>query len=166
MKCPGAKLFAICHHLDVCWSWENWEVKCFIFILSPPLLKLNFLFPWFLRGFNYEDDQLIVLDPWLNTQPSIKFVGRKASLRPTFCQLDGEGGSEVESEDRQVDARSPSSSSPSSPPTPATPEVKVKRPMKYWFCFNTWQSILSNEGEVRQLHERICHEMVTVIYLK
>ena len=33
----------------------------------------------------------------------IKFVGRKACLRPTFCQLDGEGGSEVESEseDRQ-----------------------------------------------------------------
>ena len=116
MKRPGAKLFAICHHLNLCWSWENWEVKCFIFILSPPLLKLNFLFPWFLRGFNYEDDQLTVLDLWLNSQPSIKFVGRKASLRPTFCQLDGEGGSEMESEDRQVDARSPSSSSPSSPP--------------------------------------------------
>ena len=24
------------------------------------------------RGFNYEDDQLTVLDPWLNSQPSIK----------------------------------------------------------------------------------------------
>ena len=107
---PGDQIF------NLCWSWENWEVKCFIFILSPPLLKLNFLFPWFLRGFNYEDDQLTVLDLWLNSQPSIKFVGRKASLRPTFCQLDGEGGSEMESEDRQVDARSPSSSSPSSPP--------------------------------------------------
>ena len=118
---PGDQIFNLC---------LNWEVKYFIFTLSSPLLKLNFLFPWFLRGFNYEDDQLTVLDPWLNSQPSIKFVGRKASLRPTFCQLDGEGGSEMESEDRQVDARSPSSSSPSSPPTPTTPEVKVKRPMK------------------------------------
>ena len=78
--------------------------------------NLAFLFPWVWRGFNYEDDQLTVLDLWLNSQPSIKFVGRKASLRPTFCQLDGEGGSEMESEDRQVDAWSPSSSSPSSPP--------------------------------------------------
>ena len=99
---------------------------------------------------------------------SVKFVGRKASLRPTFCQLDGEGGSEVESEseDRQGDAPSPTSSSPPSPPTPTTPEVKVKRPMMCYFCFNTWQSILSNEGVARQNHERICHEMVTVTYLK
>ena len=51
---------------------------------------------------------------------SVKFVGRKASLRPTFCQLDGEGGSEVEScsEVRQGDAPSPAPSSPPSSPTP------------------------------------------------
>ena len=98
-------------------------------------------------------------------------VGRKASLRPTFCQLDGEGGSEVESEseDRQGDAPSPTSSSPPSPPisppTPTTPEVKVKRPMMCPTCYNTWQSILSNE-KVRRGHEMFCHEMVTVTYLK
>ena len=52
---------------------------------------------------------------------SVKFVGRKASLRPTFCQLDGEGGSEVEScsEVRQGDASSLAPSSPPSSPTPA-----------------------------------------------
>ena len=102
---------------------------------------------------------------------SVKFVGRKASLRPTFCQLDGEGGSEVESEseDRQGDAPSPTSSSPPSPPisppTPTTPEVKVKRPMMCPTCYNTWQSILSNE-KVRRGHEMFCHEMVTVTYSK
>ena len=85
---PGDQIF------NLCWSWENWEVKCFIFILSPPLLKLNFLFPWFLRGFNYEDDQLTVLDPWLNSQPSIKSMNSTMRnkniqkinrLSSTFC---------------------------------------------------------------------------------
>ena len=52
------------------------------------------------------------------------------------------------------------------PRTPTTPEVKLKRPLKCWFCFNTWQSILSNEGEARQLHERICHKLVIVTYFK
>ena len=33
--------------------------------------NLAFLFPWVWRGFNYEDDQLTVLDPWSNSQPSI-----------------------------------------------------------------------------------------------
>ena len=100
----------------------------------------------------------------------VKFVGRKASLRPTFCQLDGEGGSEVKNENevRQGDAQSPSSSSPSPPPTPTTPKVKVKRPMMCWTCLNTWQSILSNDGKARQLHERVCqdNELFTVTFSK
>ena len=95
-------------------------------------------------------------------------VGRKASLRPTFCQLDGEGGSELDCEVRQGDAQSPSSSSPSPPPTPTTPEVKVKQPMMCWTCLNTWQSILSNDGKARQLHERVCqdNELFTVTFSK
>ena len=48
----------------------------------------------------------------------IKFVGRKASLQPTFSQLDGEGGSvESESEDG---ASSPTSSSPLPSLTPTS----------------------------------------------
>ena len=98
---------------------------------------------------------------------SVKFVGRKASLRPTFCQLDGEGGSEVESEseeDRQGDAPSSTSFSPSSPPTPTAQEVKVKQSMSCRTCFNTYQSILSNIGGARRTHEFVCFESATVTY--
>ena len=100
---------------------------------------------------------------------SVKFVGRKASLRPTFCQLDGEGGSEVESEseeDRQGDAPSSTSFSPSSPPTPTAQEVKVKQSMSCRTCFNTYQSILSNIGGARRTHEFVCFESATVTYFK
>ena len=57
---------------------------------------------------------LLTLDIWHSTNEPpppavtkrlVKFVGRKASIRPTFSQLDGEGESETE------DAPSPTSSS-------------------------------------------------------
>ena len=70
---------------------------------------------------------------------AIKFVGRKASLRPTFCQLDGEGGSEVESESvvGQGDASSLASSPPPPPPAPAkVVNVGSKYPLLCWSCFN------------------------------
>ena len=64
------------------------------------------------------------------------FVGRKVSLRPTFCQLDGEGGSEVKSESGvgQGVASSPASSPP--PPPPAT--AKVVKVGSKWRCWSTW----------------------------
>ena len=56
----------------------------------------------------------------------VKFVGRKAGIRPTISQLDGESGGvdESESEDGQGNAPLPTSFSPlpcSSPTTPAAP---------------------------------------------
>ena len=64
---------------------------------------------------------------------SIKFVGRKASLRPTFCQLHGEGGSEEKSESEvgQGDASAPASSPPPSPQV-----VKLFTKWSCWTCFN------------------------------
>ena len=64
------------------------------------------------------------LPPPPATARLIKVVERKASSWPTFSQLDGEGGSVIESrgEVRQVDASSTASSSPPSPHTP----VKAK----------------------------------------
>ena len=70
---------------------------------------------------------LLTLDIWHSTNEPpppavttrlVKFVGRKASIRPTFSQLDGEGESETE------DAPSPTSSSSAprtSPTTTAAP---------------------------------------------
>ena len=74
--------------------------------------------------------------PTVSTR-SVKFVGRKASLRPTFCQLDGEGGSEEESESEvgQGDAPSPASSPPPPPPAPAN-VVKVFSKWMCMTCFN------------------------------
>ena len=75
----------------------------------------------------------------------IKFVGRKAGSRSTFCQLDGECGSvESESEDGQGNVTSPTSPSPqtstvspssptsttSPPPTSAEPKVAKERPKR------------------------------------
>ena len=90
---------------------------------------------------------------------SVKFVGRKASLRPTFCQLDGEGGSEVESrsEVRQGDASSLAPSSPPSSPTPAKVVYKT-----CWKCLdphgthvdlNTGSVIMGSCRYSRQLEE-------------
>ena len=79
------------------------------------------------------------LPPSTVSTRAIKFVGRKASLRPTFCQLDGEGGSEVESESvvGQGDASSPASSPPPPPPAPAkVVNVGSKYPLLCWSCFN------------------------------
>ena len=80
-------------------------------------------------------------------------VGRKASLRPTFCQLDGEGGSEVESESvvGQGDASSPASSPPPPPPAPAkVVNMGSKYPLLCWSCFNP-DTCLSTCRHVRHL---------------
>ena len=66
------------------------------------------------------------LPPPAVTTCLVKFVGRKAGIRPTISQLDGESGGvdESESEDRQGNAPLPTSFSPlpcSSPTTPAAP---------------------------------------------
>ena len=51
--------------------------------------------------------------PTASTQRPIKIVPRKPGSRLSFCQLDGEGGGEVECEE---DRKSPPSPPPSSPP--------------------------------------------------
>lgn len=41
--------------------------------------------------------------PPASTQRQVKVVERKAGSRPTFCQLDGEGGSEVETSEEETE---------------------------------------------------------------
>merc|ERR1712001_350913 len=88
---------------------------------------------------------------------SIKFVERKASLRPSFCQLDGKGGSVEsinESEVRHGDASSPS---PSSSPPSTTPTLRAQKlRMVCTGCWNTWEAILTNNAGSRRCHEDIC----------
>ena len=69
---------------------------------------------------------------WTSPSSSTPVPGHPgAGSWPTFCQLDGKGGSKAESrsEIRQGDASSPA---PSSPPLPPTP-VKAKF---CWKCFD------------------------------
>ena len=88
---------------------------------------------------------------------SIKFVERKASIRPSFCQLDGKGGSVEsinESEVRHGDASSPS---PSSSPPSTTPTLRAQKlRMVCTGCWNTWEAILTNNAGSRRCHEDIC----------
>ena len=88
---------------------------------------------------------------------SIKFVERKASIRPSFCQLDGKGGSVEsinESEVRHGDASSPSPSSSLPSTTPTLRAQKLR--MVCTGCWNTWEAILTNNAGSRRCHEDIC----------
>ena len=88
--------------------------------------------------------------PSTESTRSIKFVGRKASLRPSFCQLDGKAGSVEsihESEVRHGDASSPS---PTSSPPSTTPTPRASYDMRGWappiFSFgNGWTAIYNRK---------------------